>query len=388
MLKKVLIASESVFRRIFLSEMLDSHKEIEIVDNVRNDSEAIDVISKKNPDVLILDIEFENKDWYTQFYPILKLYPINTIILTDVNPKNIDILDVPIILKSYDYIFKPNGVWKEELPKIKEKILSKILMVDVPKIHKIDSKTRLMNKNVFIRQSQKLRTKESKRSSQIEEITIKPEIKPSIEPRLEEYFLEFTPVTYAKLETKIVVIGASVGGPRTLRLILSEIPRYFSTPILVVQHLNHFFMRQFVVSLKEVCKLNVKMGNNYEEIHPGTIYFSPGDKHMQVTVKNNNPCIRTFEGEPINFCRPSVDVLFYSTARIFKNKTLGVLLTGMGKDGVEGLRAIKSEGGRTIAESAETSILYGMPKVAAETGAADLILPNYKIVDEIVNFVN
>jgi two-component system chemotaxis response regulator CheB len=388
MLKKVLIASESAFRRSFLSEMLASHKEIVIVDNVRNYSEAIDVIRKKNPEVLILDIEFENKDWYTQFYPIVKYYPINTIVLTDVNPKNIDVLDIPIILKSYDFIFKPNGIWKEELPKIKESILSKILMADIPKIQKIDSKTRLMNKNVFIRQSQKLRTKESKRSSQIEETTIKPEIIPTIEPRLEEYFLEFTPVTYAKIETKIIVIGASVGGPRTLRIILSEIPRDFSAPVLVVQHLNHLFMRQFVVSLKGVCKLNVKMGSNYEEIHPGTIYFSPGAKHMQVTVRNNKPCIRTFEGEPINFCRPSVDVLFYSTARIFKNKTLGVLLTGMGKDGVAGLHAIKSEGGRTIAESAETSILYGMPKVAAETGAADLIIPNYKIVDEIINFVN
>ncbi len=114
MLKKVLIASESAFRRNFLSEMLASHKEIVIVDNVRNHSEAIDVIRKKKPEVLILDIEFENKDWYTQFYPIVKFYPINTIVLTDVNPKNIDVLDIPIILKSYDFIFKPNGLWKEE----------------------------------------------------------------------------------------------------------------------------------------------------------------------------------------------------------------------------------------------------------------------------------
>jgi len=388
MLKKVLIASESTFRRTFLSEILADHKEIVIVDNVRNDTEAIDVIRKKNPDVLILDIEIENKDWYKQFYPVVKFNPIKTIVLTDVNPKDIDGFDVPIILKSYDYITKPNGIWKEELPKIKEALLSKILMADIPKIHKIDSKARLMNKNVFIQQSQKLRTKESNRSSQIEETTIKSDFVPTIEPRLEEYFLEFTSTTYAKLETKIIVIGASVGGPRTLRIILSEIPRHFSAPILVVQHLNHLFMRQFVVSLKDACKLNVKLGSNYEEIHPGTIYFSPGDKHMQVTVKNNKPCIRTFEGEPINFCRPSVDVLFYSTARIFKNKTLGILLTGMGKDGVAGLHAIKTEGGRTIAESAETSILYGMPKRAAETGAADMILPNYKIIDEIKHFVN
>ncbi|GAG92203.1 unnamed protein product, partial [marine sediment metagenome] len=194
--KKVLIASESTFRRSFLSEMLTFHKEIVIVDNVRNDTEAIDVIRKKNPDVLILDIEIENKDWYIQFYPVVKFTPIKTIVLTDVNPKDIDGFDVPIILKSYDYITKPNGIWKEELPKIKEALLSKILMADIPKIHKIDSKARLMNKNVFIQQSQKLRTKESNRSSQIEETTIKSNFVPTIEPRLEEYFLEFTSTTY------------------------------------------------------------------------------------------------------------------------------------------------------------------------------------------------
>ena len=134
--------------------------------------------------------------------------------------------------------------------------------------------------------------------------------------------------------------------------------------------------------------MNVKIGLNYEEILPGIIYFSPGDKHMQVTVKNEKPCVRTFEGEPVNFCRPSVDVLFYSTARIYKEKTLGILLTGMGRDGVDGLHAIKSKGGKTIAESEETSVLYGMPKVAAETGAADLIIPSYKIVEEMINFVD
>jgi len=388
MLKKVIIASESAFRRTFLSEMLSSHKDIVIVDNIRNAVEALDIIKKKAPEFLILDIEFENEDWYKQFYPLLKIYSINTIVLTDISPTDLDVFDVPIILKYYDFILKPNGVWKEELPKIKEEIISKIILVDIPKIHRIDNKSRLTNKNDFIKQSQTSRAQKITNSSQIGETKIKTITTPTLEPRLEEYFLEFAPATYAKLETKIVVIGASVGGPRTLRIILSEIPRYFSAPILVVQHLNHLFMRQFVVSLKDVCKLNVKLGSNYEDIRPGTIYFSPGDKHMQVTVRNDKPCIRTFEGEPINFCRPSVDVLFYSTARIFKNKTLGVLLTGMGKDGVEGLRAIKSKGGRTIAESDETSILYGMPKVAAETGAADLVLPNYKIVDEIVNFGN
>lgn len=378
--KKVLIASESAFRRILISEMLGSHKDIRIVGLVRNAKEAIEIVGNQSQDALILDIEFENEDWFSQFYPMMKTFPIKTIILSDKNPNTLDSSKIPIILKSYDYIVKPNGVWKDELPKIRDKIISKVLMIEIPKIHKIVSKTRQINKDIFIQQSQKLKATKIEDSNKI--------IKPKIESRSEEYFLDLSPVTIKKLDTRVIVIGASVGGPRTLRTIFSEVPKDFPAPILVVQHLNHLFMRQFVTSLRDICKMDVKIGLNYEEIQPGIIYFSPGDKHMQVTVKNEKPCVRTFEGEPVNFCRPSVDVLFYSTARVYKEKTLGVLLTGMGRDGVEGLHAIKSEGGKTIAESEETSVLYGMPKVAAETGAADLIIPNYKIVEKMINFVN
>ena len=378
--KKVLIASESAFRRTLLSEILGSHKNIRIVGLVRNAKEAIEKIGNQSQDALILDIEFENEDWFSQFYPMMKTFPIKTIILSDKNPETLDSSKIPIILKSYDYIVKPDGIWKDELPKIRDKIISKVLMIEIPKIDKLDSKTRQFNKNLFIKQSQKLEEAKFQNSAK--------KIKSRIDSRSEEYFLELSPISIKKPETKIVVIGASVGGPRTLRTIFSEIPHGFPAPILVVQHLNHLFMRQFVTSVRNICKLEVKIGLNYEEIQPGIIYFSPGDKHMQVTVKNNKPCIRTFEGEPVNFCRPSVDVLFYSTARVYKEKTLGILLTGMGRDGVNGLQAIKSEGGKTIAESEETSVLYGMPKVAAETGAADLIMPNYNIVEEMVKFVN
>ena len=173
MLKKVIIASESAFRRTFLSEMLSSHKDIMIVDNIRNAVEALDIIKKKAPEFLILDIEFENEDWYKQFYPLLNIYSINTIVLTDISPTDLDVFDVPIILKSYDFILKPNGVWKEELPKIKEEIISKIILVDIPKIHRIDNKSRLTNKNDFIKQSQTSRAQKITNSSQIGETKIK-----------------------------------------------------------------------------------------------------------------------------------------------------------------------------------------------------------------------
>jgi len=378
--KKVLIASESAYRRTLLSEMLSSYIDITIADVARNGQETINIIETKELDVLILDIEYKNKEWLKPFNLFIKQFNIPTIVLTDINPKKVNSFEIPLISKAYDYIVKPTGVWKDVLPTIKEKLISKVRMIDISKIQKIDSKSRLLIKNAFIRQSQNLKTKQ--------EIQLDESIESPIVHRAEEFFLEITPTTISRLHTRVVVIGASVGGPRTLRTILSEIPPDFPAPILVVQHLNHLFMRQFVMSLKDICKINVKIGTNYEEINLGTIYFSPGDKHMQVTVKNNKPCIRTFEGEPVNFCRPSVDVLFYSTARVYRDKTLGILLTGMGSDGASGLMAIRHEGGKTIAESEETSILYGMPKVAAETGAANLIIPNYKIVDEIVRFVS
>ncbi|MFX1426527.1 MAG: chemotaxis protein CheB, partial [Promethearchaeota archaeon] len=296
--KKVLIASESAFRRNLFSEMLGSHKNIQIVEFVRNAQEAMEIIKTEKLDVLILDIEFENIAWFSQFYPVMKTSVIKIIILVDKDPQTINSSNIPKILESFDYVIKPQGIWKDELPKIRDKIVSKVLSVEISEKHKIESKQLQLNTNYLLEQSQKL----------VEHSTQK--IRSINKSRSEEYFLELSPVNITKLDSKIIVIGASVGGPRTLRTIFSEIPNEFPAPILVVQHLNHLFMRQFVTSLRNICRLKVKIGLNYEEIQPGIIYFSPGDKHMQVTVKDYKPCIRTFEGEPVNFCRPSVDVLF------------------------------------------------------------------------------
>jgi two-component system chemotaxis response regulator CheB len=380
MQKKVLVASVSAFRRTLLSEILSSHRKISVVEVTRNGQETIDSIENNHPDVLILDIEYNNKEWLLPFNLLIKQYKIPTIVLTDSDPKSIDSFKIPDVLNLHDFIIKPSGVWRDALLKVRDILISKVLKIDISDIQKIDSKVKLINKNRFIQQSQKIRFNP--------ENQFKYNMESTFEHRSEEYFLDLSPITITKVPTKIIAIGASVGGPRTLRTILSEIPRDFPAPVLVVQHLNHLFMRQLVTSLRSICKITVKIGMNSEEIKSGIIYFSPGDKHMQVAVKNNRPIIRTFEGEPVHYCRPSVDVLFYSTARVYKEKTLGILLTGMGRDGVAGLKAIKSKGGKTIAESKETSVLYGMPKVAAETGAADLIVPNYQVVNEMIRFIS
>ena len=131
----------------------------------------------------------------------------------------------------------------------------------------------------------------------------------------------------------------------------------------------------------------MKVATNWDHLRSGVVYIAPGENHMEITVINKKPSIRIYKGKPVNFCMPSIDVLFFSAARIFRNKTMGVILTGMGSDGVEGLGAIKRLGGKTSAEGAETCILFAMPKIAAEKGYANFVLPNYEIHGQILKFI-
>lgn len=201
-----------------------------------------------------------------------------------------------------------------------------------------------------------------------------------------KYIPNLTPVRGVVLESNIVVIGASVGGPRTITTILRELPRNLKAPILIVQHLTSHFTEAFVDNLDKECSLKVKIAKNGQTLQPGVCYIAPGEKHMEIGIENKRPFIKIYKSTPVNFCMPSIDVLFFSAARVYRERVKGIILTGMGSDGVEGLGAIKASGGNTIAESEETCILYAMPKFAAEKGFAVSILPNYDIRQEIIKF--
>ncbi|MFX0003326.1 MAG: chemotaxis-specific protein-glutamate methyltransferase CheB [Candidatus Hodarchaeota archaeon] len=198
---------------------------------------------------------------------------------------------------------------------------------------------------------------------------------------------DLSPIAGVALTSNIIVIGASVGGPRTITTILKEIPKNFNTPILIVQHLSSHFTEAFAENLNMECNLKIKVAKDGDRLQTGHIYIAPGDLHMEISIDNKIPSIKIYKGAPVNFCMPSIDVLFFSAAKVFRNNAMGILLTGMGSDGVEGLGAIKRVGGKTITEAEETCILYAMPKFAAEKGYADYILPNYEIKDQIIKFM-
>ena len=186
------------------------------------------------------------------------------------------------------------------------------------------------------------------------------------------------------IKSRLVVIGASVGGPKTIKTILNRFPKDFPYPIIIVQHLNTNFIEPFAQTLENFCALKVKVPNNNEQIHSGVVYIAPGDRHIRIATKAGHPCIKLFDGKPVNFCIPSIDVLFVSSVQIYGNNVIGILLTGMGKDGVKGLKYINKNNGITVTESKETAILYGMPKFAIKSGAVQKILPSYKIPEFIL----
>ena len=383
MVVRVLLAEKSFFQRSLIYKMISTKKSIELIYTTRSAKDAIDKIKTFQPDVILLDIYLATRDDLITFKLIVENYPIPTIILSDITLKEMDQYTRGIVLKSFDYIVKPSGVWKDEIPKIKDILISKILNASLIKLSR--EMTLPKHESTKINEKKPIKSEILKETVKTEEFNYQSSTLPK--QKIKKFPLDAYKIPITKiLKTNIIVMGASVGGPKTLISILQTIPEDFPSPILVVQHMGHFFMRQFATTLKNSCNLNVIIPKYGEIIQPGNIYLSPGGKHMEIYVKNYKPCLRTFEGELINFCRPSVDVLFFSAAKVYGSKIMGILLTGMGKDGVAGLNAIKDAGGKTISESEETAILYGMPKVAAETGAAKLIVPSHKIKDIMILF--
>ena len=365
----VLIAEDSSYQRKLISDMVSSHQDIEVIAMARDGREAIEMVEKYNPDVMLLDLLMPKMDGMTAFKHIMENHPIPTIIFSVLDPRTMDASIKALILGAFDYVIKPGGIWKDELPKFKDELISKICLAYKSKKDEKYKTPKLTPSTEFKRRTKKTEPRKN--------IPIK---------KLQDINLKTTPINFKQIEFNIIGMGASVGGPKTLKAILKGIPKNFPSPILVVQHLNAYFMNQFAQTLNDLCKIEVKVGENDERVRPGVVYFSPGDKHMEIVVKNNKTYIRTFEGPPVNFCIPSVDVLFYSLARIYKDHAMGIILTGLGNDGAAGLGLIRDMRGRTIAESQETSIVYGMPKVAAQKGAAQIIVPNYQVEGHMIKF--
>ncbi|SEM26574.1 two-component system, chemotaxis family, response regulator CheB [Syntrophus gentianae] len=339
---KVLIVDDSAIVRKIFSEELSKYPDIEIVGTAPDPFVARDKIVALRPDVITLDIEMPRMDGLTFLKKLMKHFPIPTIIVSSLTPKGGKLTLEAMEIGAIDAIAKPGSSYS--VGDMSGQLVEKIRAASRAKVEKKETQ----EKN-------------------------KPGSRESIK-------------ALAETTNKVIAIGASTGGTEALKNVLSKMPPN-SPGILVVQHMPANFTSAFAERLNGLCHVTVKEAKNNDSVTPGTALIAPGNYHMILRRSGARYYVEVKTGPMVHHQRPAVDILFKSTAKYAGANAIGVILTGMGADGAEGLLEMKQMGASTIAQNEKSCVVYGMPKEAVKMGAVDKIVHLDQIAEEIVRMV-
>lgn len=351
---RVLLADDSMVIRRILVQALTRHPDLVVTGIARWGGEAVELMKECQPDVVLLDVEMPQMNGVEAAGRIREADATLPIIMfSSLTTQGGNATFEAMARGANDYVPKPRHV------------------VNLAEsIHLIDSE--LVTKIRFWGQ------KRIRASSPTTSATVANPSRAIIHhPRTS---LRQTPV-------ELLVIGVSTGGPNALAEFLPTIPRNFPVPIVVVQHMPAVFTQLLANRLNQLCPCPVREAAVIDRLQPGQILIAPGNQHLRIVSADGLPQIQLDDGPPVNSCRPAVDVLFHSASAVFGRGVLAVVLTGMGKDGLEGARAVKTGGGKVLAQDQETSVVWGMPRAVTEAGLADQILPLGQIGREVQRIV-
>ncbi len=343
---RVLVVDDSAILRKLITEALRTDPEIEVVGTASNGKEALRKVSLLRPDVITLDIEMPVMDGLSALEKLRQVYPQGKVIMfSSLTEKGAQETIKALSLGAVDFATKPSSrSLKESLARIREELIPKIKSV-IPRA---------------------LRGSVPQKAVKFHPLRQK-----------EKRLLSFN------VRREAVAIGVSTGGPKALAEVIPKLPAHFPAPILIVQHMPPLFTAQLASRLDQISPLKVVEASEGNPVVAGKVYVAPGDKHMEVTTRGGVKVIHLHKGPPENSCRPAVDVLFRSVAKVFGAKSVGVVMTGMGHDGLAGAKSMKEKGAVIVAQDESTSVVYGMPRAVVEAGLADYVLP----LGEIPNFL-
>lgn len=346
----VLIVDDSAFSRQSIKDMLSGEGDIEVIGIASNGIEAMTKTLKLRPDVITLDLEMPEMDGFAFLRWLMKERPTPVIIVSSYSDSKT--LFKALELGAVDFVVKPSRKATIEFRNIKSDLLDKIRGIKDLKLEKLVVRSELISKKSGVIDIGPNRRKE-----------------------------------YAPSNIEVVAIGASTGGPAALQIVLTSFPPNFPAALLITQHMPKGFTRTFAERLNRISPLYIKEAEDGDLVQAGKALICPGGAHMVVKRRNNST--KVFLKEPSSGDRyiPSVDLLLSSTADVFGSSSIGVILTGMGNDGKEGIVEIKRKGGYTIAEAESTAIIFGMPQEAIKTGLVDKVLPLNEIPEEITTMV-
>ncbi len=364
---RVLIVEDSPVMCKLLTETLNSDPNIIIVGVAHNGKEAVEVVPQLKPDIITMDIHMPIMDGFEATKQIMAYSP------------------TPILIVS-------TSIFKVEMDKVFKAISYGALDVvnkgDIELLGDGESAKMLIDKIKFLSKIKVIHHPLAKLERTKPEGRMPVDTAVPLEIEEEAPVVQEAPISVEKVKRptagRVVGVVASTGGPPALLKVLKKFPKNLPCSILIVQHITSGFVEGLVEWLNEECRIEIKVAADSEEIKPGIVYIAPCDMQMRVT---KGGVIQLTDDPPLNGHRPSGDVLLESIAKEYKDKAIGVILTGMGRDGATGIAAIKDAGGKTIAQDEETSVVFGMPKVAIDMNAAQKILPINKIALEIARLL-
>ncbi len=340
---KVLIVDDSAYSRQTLRKLLSNSNSIEILGEARNGEEGLKKVFDLSPDIVLLDLQMPVIDGFGFLKLLMKKRPLPVIVVTSMRSRQ-DVFKA-LELGAVDFVLKPSPSVKMDFEDFRYELLGKIYSIVGIKKSRLNpfSKTR------------------------------------------EVYKFEDSNDHYERdqIKAKIVAIGASTGGPLALQHIVKNLPSRFAASIIISQHMPPGFTRSFAERLNEWSALPVKEAEDGEHVVDGKVLICPGGFHMMVEKGLRGVRIRLIKRKEDDKYIPSVDIMMKSCAEVFGPRTLGIILTGMGNDGKEGVKKIKEVMGQTIAEAEESCVVFGMPRAALETGAIDKVVPLDRIALEI-----
>ncbi len=335
---KVLVVDDSaVVRKIFSTE-LQRDPAIEIVGTAPDPYVARDKIVQLKPDVITLDVEMPRMDGISFLRKLMKHYPLPTIVVSSLTPKGGELALEALGAGAIDVMCKPGVAYSVG--------------------------------DMSVQLIEKIKAAATARPVHLQEPVSAGQQKPKL--------------SLTKTTNKVIAIGASTGGTHALQNLLSQLPR--NVPgILIVQHMPENFTRSFAQRLNEICDIEVVEAKNGDSVVPGRALIAPGNYHMMLVRSGANYRVQVKGGPLVNRHRPSVEVLFRSVARYAGANAIGVILTGMGDDGADGIKEMKENGAFTIAQDEHTCVVFGMPREAIRRGGISSVAPLLTIPREIIN---
>jgi len=353
---KVLIVDDSAVVRQTLSSILSSDPEIEVIGVAADPYFAANKIAHDVPDVITLDIEMPRMDGLTFLRKIMTQHPIPVVIISSLTEKGTETGIRALEYGAVEIITKPKLGTKEFIEESEFRLKYAV---------KAAAQAKLQRKKKSIRRTQA-------------PVDVKPKL-------TADAILPKSPTKTSMIKTteKVVVVGASTGGTEALREFLESMPSD-SPGIVIVQHMPEHFTRSFAERLNQLCSITVKEAENNDTVIRGRALIAPGNFHLLLKRSGARYYVEVNDGPLVNRHRPSVDVLFRSTAKFAGNNAIGVIMTGMGDDGAKGLLEMHDAGAYTIAQDEASCVVFGMPKEAIKLKAADEILALPKIADRVL----